>query len=254
MRLAMRALLSGPDSTIVSLKLKGNKNQVKNASVPRFRAYNQIRTLRTGDVLQLLPGNIGYADLDRLTVPEVDVLFNRFKDTKAIIFDMRGYPNGTAWSIAPYLAKESEAEAGYYTRVHLYGPDERSRQRYSFIDKIPPSTPGKHYDGLTVMLIDEHSQSQSEYTGMFLEAANGTVFVGSHTSGAIGNTTGFYVPGNINLSFSGQEITYPDGRQVQRLGLVPTVNVRPTIEGLRDGRDEVLEAALSYIQSELSSN
>jgi len=31
----------------------------------------------------------------------VDKMFDDFKDTKAIIFDMRGYPNGMAWTIAP---------------------------------------------------------------------------------------------------------------------------------------------------------
>ena len=31
------------------------------------------------------------------------------------------------------------------------------------------------------MLIDERSQSQAEYTGLFLEAANGTQFVGTPT-------------------------------------------------------------------------
>ena len=253
MRRVMRVLLGGPDSSTVSLKLSGKNNQVKSVRLRRLRSYNPgIKPSRTDEVLQVLPSNIGYADLDRLTVPQVEEMFERFKDTRAIIFDMRGYPNGTAWSIAPYLAREPEIEVGYYSRNLLFGPDEESHQTYeAFTEKIPASVPGKHYEGLTVMLIDEHVQSQSEYTGMFFEAANGTVFIGSHTSGAIGPVTFFSIPGNINLRFSGQSVRYPDDRQVQRLGLVPKVEVRPTINGLRSGRDEVLEAALKYIEETL---
>ena len=200
-------MLSGPGGSTVTLRLLGKNNQSKLAQLPRLRSYTQRRTLRTSDVFQLLPNNIGYVDLDRLTVPQVEEMFERFKDARAIIFDMRGYPNGTAWSIAPYLAKEPEIEVGYYSQNLLFGPDEESHQTYkAFTEKIPASVPGKHYEGLTVMLIDEHSQSQSEYTGMFFEAANGTVFIGSHTSGAIGSVTNFSIPGNMNLSFSGREL------------------------------------------------
>jgi hypothetical protein len=31
------------------------------------------------------------------------------------------------------------------------------------------------------MLIDERTQSQAEHAGLFFEAANGTIFIGSHS-------------------------------------------------------------------------
>jgi hypothetical protein len=37
-------------------------------------------------------------------------------------------------------------------------------------------------------------------------------------------------------------------KQLQRVGLVPDVEVRPTIAGIRAGRDEVLERAVSYLE------
>ena len=40
---------------------------------------------------------------------------------------------------------------------------------------------------------------------------------------------------------------YPDKRPTQRIGIVPDVVVRPTIAGIRAGRDEVLEEALRQI-------
>ena len=46
---------------------------------------------------------------------------------------------------------------------------------------------------------------------------------------------------------SGLGVFYPDHRPTQRVGIVPDVVVRPTIEGIAAGRDEVLEAAVGVI-------
>ncbi len=46
---------------------------------------------------------------------------------------------------------------------------------------------------------------------------------------------------------SGIGVFYPDKKPTQRVGIVPDVEVRPTIAGIRAGRDEVLEEALRQI-------
>jgi len=44
---------------------------------------------------------------------------------------------------------------------------------------------------------------------------------------------------------TGIGVFYPDRRPTQRIGIVPDLVVRPTIAGIREGRDEVLEAGVS---------
>jgi hypothetical protein len=46
---------------------------------------------------------------------------------------------------------------------------------------------------------------------------------------------------------SGIGVFYPDKGPTQRIGIVPNVEVKPTIAGIRAGRDEVLEEALRQI-------
>jgi C-terminal processing protease CtpA/Prc len=46
---------------------------------------------------------------------------------------------------------------------------------------------------------------------------------------------------------SGIGVYYPDNKPTQRVGIVPDIEVKPTIDGIRDGRDEVLEEALRQI-------
>ena len=48
------------------------------------------------------------------------------------------------------------------------------------------------------------------------------------------------------VRFSGQGVWHADGRQLQRVGLQPIVEVRSTLAGIGPGKDEILEAAIEY--------
>ena len=52
------------------------------------------------------------------------------------------------------------------------------------------------------------------------------------------------------FSFSSVGVTTPEGQPVQRTGLAPDIEVYPTIEGIKEGRDELMEAAVDYILSQ----
>ncbi len=112
-----------------------------------------------------------------------------------------------------------------------------------------PATSLWRYHGKTVMLTDTRAISQSEHSGLFYRTANGTKFIGGGTTGANGDITHFYAPGNIQIIFTGHDVRWPDGAQLQRVGLVPDVYVEPTIRGVSEGRDEVLDRALEYLRS-----
>jgi hypothetical protein len=50
--------------------------------------------------------------------------------------------------------------------------------------------------------------------------------------------TYFMAPGGVRINFSGHEVRWSDGRQLQRVGLMPDIEVGPTIEGICGWRDE----------------
>ena len=72
--------------------------------------------------------------------------------------------------------------------------------------------------------------------------------IGSQTMGADGNVSSIRLPGGISTRFSGLGVFYPDGAPTQRVGILPDIVVKPTIQGLREGRDEVLEAAVALLR------
>ena len=98
------------------------------------------------------------------------------------------------------------------------------------------------------MLIDERAISQSEHTGLFLEQASDVRFIGSRTAGANGDVTRMVLPGRVMVGFTGHDVRHADGRQLQKVGLTPHVEVFPTIKGIQDGRDEVLDRAIRFVK------
>lgn len=238
-------LLRGSDSS-VQLIVRGRDNRERRVTLPRRASFGQlIRYPRSGPVMKMLPGNVGYADLSFLTPSMVDSMFEMFRHTKGIIFDDRGYPQGTAWSIAPRLNAEP-VPAARFQRPLVTSPDTIEQATVTFVQSTPRGSKWV-YQGKTILLVDERTISQAEHTGLFLEAANRTRIVGSPTMGANGDVTRVALVGGMYATFSGHDVRHADGRQLQRVGLQPDVVVRPTIAGIRAGRDEVLERALQIL-------
>jgi C-terminal processing protease CtpA/Prc len=243
-------LVFGPEGSTCHLTVVGGDDEPRQVEMPRSRANfsRVLESMNRGEAFRVLDDGIGYAHLGRLTNAQVDAMFEAFGSTRAIVFDLRNYPQGTAWSIAPRLNVRGAVHAASFRR-NLVGGElghEEGSASFAFLQPIPATDKPK-YTGKVVVLIDERAMSQAEHTGLFFEAACKPTFIGSPTAGANGDVTRLVVPGGITLMFSGHDVRHVDGRQLQRVGLIPDIEARPTVAGIRAGRDEVLERALTYL-------
>jgi C-terminal processing protease CtpA/Prc len=238
--------LAGPPGSTAALTVRGADDRPRTVQVPRVQA---VQPRRPGEPYRVLDGdNIGYVDLTRLTVPQVDAMFDALKGTSAVVFDMRGYPQGTAWSIAPRINTKGAKIGAIFRRAQVSGVTSFEEATSGFYFEQPlPATDKPRYTGKVVMLIDDRAISQAEHTGLFFEAASDITFIGTPTAGANGDVTNFFVPGGFRIGFTGHDVRHADGRQLQRVGIQPHVRIAPTIQGLRAGRDEVLERAIAYV-------
>ncbi|HWS89868.1 MAG TPA: S41 family peptidase [Pyrinomonadaceae bacterium] len=250
-------LLRGQKDTSARLRVRGTDGQTREVELPRSfgnadRAKLFAVMQRQTPVVQVLPGGYGYADLARLQPGEVEKMFETVKGTPALIFDMRGYPNGTAWPIAPRLTEKKMPVAALFSRpileaAALSNEELAESPSYTFAQRLPERK-GDVYRGKVVVLINEDAISQSEHTCLFFEAATDVTFVGTPTTGANGDVTFMVLPGNLAVSFTGHNVRHADGRQLQRVGIQPHVRAAPTIAGVAAGRDEILEAAVKYLR------
>ena len=104
-----------------------------------------------------------------------------------------------------------------------------------------------------MVLMNEKTQSQAEYTIMSIRNGENVTVMGENSVGSDGDVAYLPLPGGMNLSFSSRGIYTSDGGQTQRVGLAPDIEVHPTIEGIKEGRDELMEAAIAYIQEQSQS-
>jgi C-terminal processing protease CtpA/Prc len=261
MKLISARMPLGSKDSVLKMKVQAPGGEVRDVELTRSDSVMDPKwgklMERTTPVMQVLPNGYGYIDLDRLLAGEVDKMFDTIKDTPAVILDMRGYPNGTAWAIAPRLTDKGNIVAALFSRPVLeatsLGNSELAESaKYSFSQKMPDRE-GDLYKGKVVVLINEDAISQAEHSCLFFEVATDVTFIGTPTAGANGDITYMVLPGNLTVSFSGHDVRHADGRQLQRVGIQPTIRVAPTIRGLADGRDEILEAAVKYLQAKVET-
>jgi C-terminal processing protease CtpA/Prc len=96
--------------------------------------------------------------------------------------------------------------------------------------------------------VNENTQSQAETTAMMFKQHPKAKVIGSNTSGANGDVIRFKIA-DLDTCFTGLGAYYPDGRETQRIGIIPDIVIKPTITGIKEGKDEVLERALNYIKT-----
>lgn len=194
------------------------------------------------DAFKILDGNIGYLNLGLLQPEQTNDYLNKLRDTKAIIFDVRNSSNGTMYSIANFLNANNKPFAKF-TNPDLSFP--------GIFHYTPSYSCGKKndypYAGKVILLFNENSQSHAEFTLMALQTAPNVINIGSQTAGADGNVSLITFPGNYKTYMTGIGVYYPDGRETQRIGIVPDIEIKPTIEGIKNGIDEVLEKAIEFI-------
>lgn len=196
-----------------------------------------------GLTFRLLSKDVAYLKLSSVKIADCAGYIQQAAGTKGLIIDIRNYPSEfVVFSLGSHLVRAPTA----FARFTDMDPANPGAFHWSHEPtSIEPAEP--HYGGKVVILVDESSMSQAEFTAMAFRSAPGAIVVGSTTAGADGNVSPFPLPGGIRTMISGISVFYPDKSPTQRIGIVPNVEVRPTLAGISAGRDEVLEEAIRQI-------
>ena len=199
---------------------------------------------RPAPVAELAAG-VWYVDLTRAQMPQISPELDRLARARAVVFDVRGYPTDAGLRILPHLIDAPEQDRWMHI-AKIVGPFGQSVGWNSLGWNLKPATP--RFTGTIVFLTDGRAISYAESVmGYVADRKLGTI-IGSATAGANGNVATFVVPGGFRIAFTGMRVTGHDGQTPHHLaGVAPHIAARPTVAGLRDGRDEVLARALSFI-------
>ncbi len=190
-----------------------------------------------------------YINLDKLHAIDIPNMIDSLKNYRGVVFDLRNYPiKFTHWELLRHLIKTQEysyALATYVDWAHL-GAFYESECITKCSDELWQEC--SKYTGKIAVLINEATMSAAETLAMDFRTL-GITLVGTPTAGANGNVTRFSLPGDINVCYSGLGFYFPNGEQTQRKGVIPDIEVYPTMDDIMAGRDEVFEAAITYLNS-----
>jgi len=225
-----------------------SSNQSKQKDLALYDRQNMFKYMFKKDTTlcyKLLNDKIGYITLKSIKKDDIENIKKDFENTEGIIIDIRNYPPDFVPFLLGSYFVSSNTPFVKFTNGNSDNPGE-----FRFISsttmEIPK--PEETYKGRLVVIVNEETQSQAEYTAMAFRAGNNTTIIGSQTAGADGNMSEIILPGGLKTAISGVGVFYPDGKQTQRIGIAPNIVVKPTIKGIQGGKDELLEKAVEIIE------
>lgn len=244
---ALRNLLAGAGDEEVRLTLQSPAGETKTAAVRRSVSFQQspegFEEPRPEKIAEIRPG-IFYVDLDRVEEEEFKAAVDRLAAAKGIVFDMRGYPNGSALLAFSHLIDEPMYTARW--QIPEVARPDREGMTFNFSNwPVRPAPP--RFRAKVAFVTDGRAISYAETCMGMIEAYKVAPIVGAPTAGTNGNINPFNLPGGYRLVWTGMKVTKQDGSRHHGVGIRPTVPVSRTLKGVIAGRDEVLERAIEVV-------
>ncbi|WP_164975466.1 S41 family peptidase [Flavobacterium piscinae] len=242
--IANLVLRTNDDELSIEYIRDGVKSQRKIAtySSDKIDIYNFYQSHNPS--FKFVEKDIAYINLGTVKKDFLPELWEQFKNSKGLILDLRNYPSdhNAMYILGSYLVYK-KSKFVKFTKGSLKHPG-----MFSFYTTYSvPNKKDKNYQGKVVILVNEITQSRAEFHAMAYQQSPNAIIMGSTTAGSDGNVSIISLPGGISTMISGIGVYYPDGRETQRIGIVPDIVVKPTIEGVKNGYDEVLERAIEYL-------
>lgn len=161
-----------------------------------------------------MDNNIGYITLVSIKDDDIPKIKEEFKNTRGIIIDIRNYPSTfVPFKLGSFFVS-SPTPFVKFTNGNINNPGE-----FTFTKELEIPNAEELYKGKLIVLVNELSQSQAEYTAMAFRAGDNTTIVGSTTAGADGNVSTIILPGGLRTMISGIGVYYPNGGKHKELEL-----------------------------------
>lgn len=263
-------VLFGNNGEVKKLKVQGADGKVRNVTMPVLGEFGgnwwsdpyaqHFVSTHITPTYRLLSKDIVYADLTSGMQPrDFDSLYKMYKNTKTIIFDVRGYPNFDGDAFKFQLKNRHGLTAEFHNphpsapnvddglHAEMTGVSEVNTSYQKVAVMTNPTDPV--YRGKVIVLANESNQSWGDHICVVFKAMCNATLIGAPTSGTDGGFNEFDIPGDLILWFTGSETSFPDGTRIQRRGVKPDISVYPTIKGIQAGKDEVLDRAIKYAET-----
>jgi len=237
-------LLEGPAGTKVQVRYRAVSGLEGEAMLFRDTTASELMdVLKAGKLTEIKPG-VWYVDLDRVSDQDFQDAIPKLAQAKGVIFDLRGYPKMSP-AFLQHLA-DFPLQSARWNKPIVTKPDGKAWSwdtsgRWNLEPKAPRLL------GKVAFLTGGGAISYAESCLGIVEAYKLAEIVGEPSAGTNGNINPFTLPGGYSIIWTGMKVLKHDGTTHHGVGIQPTVPVRPTQQGLAEGRDEVLEKGIEVV-------
>ena len=225
----------------------------------------------------LVIDRVAYIRAKHLNFNEEELIHHlqEYKGAPALIIDIRGYSGGT--TPAGLVDRLMDRPYRYFSEgtslnmglFQFYGRlaemfkgqlDTASHILYSgmksYFERASITWPAAYiqptqtlYRGKLLILVDGGVVSAKEDFLLPFKDNGRTLIIGEPTMGSTGQPFFYNLNADIQVAVGTKRAYFPDGSTFENVGIRPDIEVVPTIEDIRKGRDAVLQKALELVRS-----
>lgn len=179
----------------------------------------------------------------------IDTIINIASKTNAVILDWR---NGSSIKLLvhklfQHLTDDTLPPPFKFMIPHVVYPDHKFDTYYEpeqFVTPLKPRIRTK-----IVILSSPSNMSYQESIIKMAQLNNLATIVGETTGGVEGSINYSTLPSGLVVGWTGMKVVNLDGSQFHLKGIKPNILIAPTLEGLKAGKDKVLDKALEYLRT-----
>lgn len=208
-------------------------------------AHNEVAYFKVNETLKFI-NNVN----DDKTDMVMDSILSNAAHKKAIVFDMREYPDwgGFFYHYIYKYFSPSENYFGKYYRQNLKNIGTFAYKDYDYFPAISDKTT-HNYNGKVFILVNPDTRSASEWYSMSLQKIfPQSITIGQQTSGGDGDLVKVNLPGDYLLEFTGNGIFYPDNSQTQQVGIRINEFIRYKDKDILENHDLEFERVLNSLK------
>lgn len=258
-------ILIGPRGSKASVAIRDANGSERTVTMTRNGSSFQTRwTAPKKDFeYRQLDDGLAYVALRSFNSPgvgrEFDGVFDKIRTSKGLIIDVRENTGGNTLNGYAVISRLiDEPLQGSKWRSPQYVPAFKSwgREQKWYEGETSTVQPAKgrpSFLGPVVVLTSAATGSAAEDFLIPLHYAHRAKLVGERTAGSTGNPLVVHLPGDVIALICTKHDTYPDGKEFVGVGVIPDVELQPTLEDVTSGRDVILEKGIEVAKSMVSS-
>ncbi len=251
-------LLAGPSTRALTLSLRQPDGSLNTVEIERS-GYTDVEWPESFRRRQL-DGGIEYLSLDSFADGRALEAFNtawpEIQQAGGLVLDLRNNGGGSSWPgyrILAHLIDEPVVPVASWTRRNDSVRQAASASVQFHPLPVRPIEPiaEERYAGPVVLLTGPRTFSAAEDMAMAFAVSRRGAIIGQTTAGSTGQPLMFHLPGGGMARICAKRDTWPDGTPLVGVGVVPDIEVAPSLSAIKGGRDPVMEAALAWIRERI---